>query len=122
MDEDVQGMLQQFIGQTYGELAKLDQNIVGRTQHLRPQSQEFKAVATNILTNIPNNRQLTQTEAQPIQHQNIQPRVQIQPKSPSDQLEFDFDDSATAKNIFASLKRIEDKLSNISNRLQKLEA
>jgi hypothetical protein len=122
MDEDVQGMLQQFIGQTYGELAKLDQNIVGRTQHLRPQSQEFKTIATNILTNIPNNRQITQTEAPSIQPQNIQPRVQIQPKLPTDQLEFDFDDSATAKNIFASLKRIEDKLSNISNRLQKLEA
>jgi hypothetical protein len=122
MDEDVQGMLQQFIGQTYGELAKLDKNIVGRTQHLRPQSQEFKAVATNILTNIPNNGQLTQTETPLIQPQNIQPRVQIQPKLPTDQLEFDFDDSATAKNIFGSLKRIEDKLSSISNRLQKLEA
>lgn len=121
MDEDVKGMLQQFIGQTYGELAKLDQNIVGRTQHLRPQSQDFKNVATSILTNIPNTG--APTSAPVVAPSNIQPRIQVQPTgSNAGQLEFDFDDSATAKNIFASLKRIEDKLSNISNRLQKLEA
>lgn len=120
MDEDVRGMLQQFIGQTYGELAKLDQNIVGRTQHLRPQSQDFKNVATSILTNIPNAESSTSVQTAP--NNQLQPRVQIQPRPNKDQLEFDFDDSATAKNIYNALKRIEDNLSNINNRLQKLEA
>jgi hypothetical protein len=117
MDEDVKDMLQQFIGQTYGELTKLDQNIVGRSQHLRPQSQDFKSVATNILTNIPS------TSNAPTTQGIAPPRIHVQPTGGNtSQLEFDFDDSATAKNIFASLKRIEDTLTNISNRLQKLEA
>jgi hypothetical protein len=120
MDEDVKDMLQQFIGQTYGEIAKLDQNIVGRASHLRPQGHEFKNVATNILTNIG-----TPATTAPVQQQSVPaPRAVIQPTAPppnTGQLEFDFDDSATAKNIFSALKRIEDKLNHISNKLQKLD-
>jgi outer membrane protein OmpA-like peptidoglycan-associated protein len=120
MDEDINNMLTNFIGQTYGEILKLDKNIVGQSQHLKPKSNEFKNLATTILANKPHVTQEGVTQPQ-IQ---TQPQITItQPiiKPTNGQLEFDFDDSATAKNIYKTLQRIEDKLNCVFDRLQKLE-
>lgn len=121
MDEDINNMLTNFIGQTYGEILKLDKNIVGQSQHLRPKSNEFKTLATNILSNKiqPTDNNYHQTRI-PAQQPTI---VQVQPTQPTntDQLEFNFNKSVDIEKIYNVLCNIENKLNDIDSRLQKLE-
>ena len=47
MTPEQKAMVMQFMGQTYGETHKQDQNIVGNSGNLQPKSQEMKQVFEN---------------------------------------------------------------------------
>lgn len=120
MEEDINNMLTNFIGQTYGEILKLDKNIVGHSQHLKPKSSEFKTLATNILSNkIHPTDVYPQTRIPPP----APPQVHIQPTTTDNpgQLEFNFNNSADNEKIYNILRNIENKLNDIDIRLQKIE-
>lgn len=115
-DEDVKDILMQFLGQTYSEIHKLDSHIVGTSTNLNPRAHAFKQTATQVLNSI--------TTAPQVQQQG--PAVEVPAAVPAlsmsvaapvvdrDQMEFNFDNSATAKNIMS-------KLDTIISRLDRLE-
>jgi len=69
MTPEQKAMVLQFMGQTYGETHKQDQNIVGNSGNLRPQSHEMKQV-------------FEQTARMPTVHPNHQPRPMPQQAPP----------------------------------------
>ena len=69
MTPEQKAMVLQFMGQTYGETHKQDQNIVGNSGNLKPKSHEMKQV-------------FEQTARMPTVHPNHQPRPMPQQAPP----------------------------------------
>lgn len=118
---DLKDVLVQFLGQTYNEIRKIDNNIIGSTRHLTQKGNEFEQVATQVLHSVGK----VVNDTGPIVNQKIvgpviAPHVQAAQQADLNQLEFEFDNSPTAKNIFASLARLEDKLDRLSSALSKM--
>lgn len=121
-DPEAKDMLMQLMGQTYGELHKLDNFIVSPSQQLRPKSEEFKQTVVSVTRTLNANVPVT---AQPhVYHEVVRPQaVAAQPVGPvvdPNQLEFGFDNSATAASIDKSLSRIEDKIDRLTKLVNKL--
>lgn len=114
-DRETLDVLKQFLGQTYGELHKLDSNIVGTSQHLTHKSSEFKHTAAKVLDSVVAAPQVrtpgpvvgaTVPIALPVTTPVAQPD--------DNQMEFAFDASATAESIQKSLDRLETKLDKLT--------
>lgn len=120
-DENIKDVLAQFLGQTYSELHKIDKNIVGASNNLSYKSDEFKRVAAQVL-NAPEHAQGTQRVVAPVMQPVIQHQQAASPAPVVDpgQLEFNFDNSPTAKNILAAIQRIESKVDAVERKLIKL--
>ena len=116
-DEDVKDILMQFLGQTYSEIHKLDSHIVGTSTNLNPRALAFKQTATQVLNSIATQPQVQQQGPAVVTVPAIVPALaalNAQPEVDRDQMEFNFDNSATAKNIMS-------KLDVIASRLDRLE-
>lgn len=118
-DEDVKDILMQFLGQTYSEIHKLDSHIVGTSTNLNPKAHAFKQTATQVLNSIAPQLQVQQQGPAVVTAPVTVPVVAIanaavQSEVDKDQMEFNFDNSATANNIMH-------KLDGITSRLDRLE-
>jgi len=125
--EDTKDVLMQFLGQTYGELHKIDTMITGSSQHLQQRSNAFKNVVSDILTNqVPAAHQSANTtQRQPQLRTNgaavqIMPTADVQPEIDPNQMEFTFDKSGDVASIYNTLVRLEDKIERIDKKLAKL--
>ena len=115
-DEDVKDILIQFLGQTYSEIHKLDSHIVGTSTNLNPRAHAFKQTATQVLNSIAPSPQVQQQGPAVVMPAAV-PALSMPVVTPvvdRDQMEFNFDNSATAKNIMS-------KLDIIISRLDRLE-
>ena len=115
-DEDVKDILMQFLGQTYSEIHKLDSHIVGTSTNLNPRAHAFKQTATQVLNSITTAPQVQQQGPAVVMPAAV-PALSMPVAAPvvdRDQMEFNFDNSATAKNIMS-------KLDTIISRLDRLE-
>ena len=115
-DEDVKDILMQFLGQTYSEIHKLDSHIVGTSTNLNPKAHAFKQTATQVLNSITTAPQVQQQGPAVVVPAAV-PALSMSVAAPvvdRDQMEFNFDNSATAKNIMS-------KLDTIISRLDRLE-
>ena len=115
-DEDVKDILMQFLGQTYSEIHKLDSHIVGTSTNLNPKAHAFKQTATQVLNRIATAPQVQQPGPAVVMPAAV-PALSMPVVTPvvdRDQMEFNFDNSATAKNIMS-------KLDTIISRLDRLE-
>lgn len=119
-DEDVKDILMQFLGQTYSEIHKLDSHIVGTSTNLNPRAHAFKQTATQVLNSITTAPQVQQqgpAVVMPAAVPAAVPALSMPVGTPvvdRDQMEFNFDNSATAENIMS-------KLDTIISRLDRLE-
>ena len=124
--EDTKDVLMQFLGQTYGELHKIDTMITGSSQHLQQRSNAFKNVVSDILTNqVPAAHHSATTQRQPQLRTNsaavqIMPTADVQPEIDPNQMEFTFDKSGDVASIYNTLVRLEDKIERIDKKLAKL--
>jgi DNA segregation ATPase FtsK/SpoIIIE-like protein len=119
-DEDVKDILMQFLGQTYSEIHKLDSHIVGTSTNLNPKAHAFKQTATQVLNSIAPQPQVQQQGPAVVVAPVSVPVAAValpvtQPVLDKDQMEFNFDNSATAKNIMRKL----DALISRMDRLEK---
>lgn len=115
-DEDVKDILMQFLGQTYSEIHKLDSHIVGPSAHLNPKAHTFKQTATQVLNSIATAPQVQQQGPAVVMPAAV-PALSMPVTTPvvdRDQMEFNFDNSATANNIM-------NKLDTIISRIERLE-
>ena len=115
-DEDVKDILMQFLGQTYSEIHKLDSHIVGTSTNLNPKAHAFKQTATQVLNSIATQPQVHQQGPAVVTAPATVPALAIpvvQPEVDRDQMEFNFDDSATAKNIMSKLDAIVGRLDRL---------
>ena len=135
---ELQATLMGFLGQTYQEISKYDNNIVSPNAFLAPKKQEFQRTAETIMreaiesttggnntnrpTVYPNN---APRQIQPQQPQQNQPFLETgkfvpPPANDPNQMEFTFDNSVTAITINNKLEDIEKKLKKLDNLLQKV--
>ena len=128
---ELQKTLLGFLGQTYSEISRYDNNLVSPNQFLAPKKHEFQRTAQQVLREIsvtqsPNN--ITQTSSVPINQPNLDVRpyidykAQPSPPAPSDpnQMEFNFDNSITAKSIDNKLNSLEKSIKKLDIMLQKV--
>lgn len=125
--EDTKDVLMQFLGQTYGELHKIDTMITGSSQHLQQRSNAFKNVVSDILTNqVPAAHQSTTTTQRQPQLRTSSPTVQIMPTADirpeidPNQMEFAFDNSSDVASIYNTLVRLEDKIERLDRKITRL--
>jgi outer membrane protein OmpA-like peptidoglycan-associated protein len=122
---ELQDILINFLGQTYGEVSRYDSNLLQTNQFLSPKKYEFQKTAEMVLQNIlpqqPQQlQQLHQLQQlqQPQQRQYIPQFVpEVQPQPDPNQLEFNFNDSVTAKTIYNKLEELEKRIKNIDKSL-----
>lgn len=106
----------QFLGQNLmGEVKEIDKNIIDRNRNL----QGLTIQPHDILNSIPGTTRAQQTQPAPQyiqqQPQYISATVPQQPQGDPNQLEFNFDNSATAQKIF-------DRIDTILRKIETLEA
>lgn len=114
----------QFLGQTYGELHKIDTMITGSSQHLQQRSGAFKEVVNDILTNqVP----VANQQSHVVSHHPVVSRVttaHIEPTSvvqhDPNQMEFTFFKPEDVRSVSNTLARLEDKIDRIDKKLSKL--
>lgn len=120
-DPEAKDMLMQLMGQTYGELHKLDNFIVSPSQQLRPKSEEFKQTVANVTrslnSNVPQQAVQIRTNAPVSVAVPVHADQTMVRASDPNQMEFGFDNSATAVAIDKSLIRIEDKVDKLISKL-----
>jgi hypothetical protein len=116
---ELQDILINFLGQTYGEVSRYDNNLLQTNQFLSPKKYEFQKTAEMVLQNIiPQQPQQPQQRQYIPQNQHIPQFVsEVQPQPDPNQLEFNFNDSVTAKTIYNKLEELEKRIKNIDKSL-----
>jgi hypothetical protein len=138
--DELKNILIGFMGQTYTEVSKFDKHLVSPNVTLRPKSAEFHNIAEKLLSeaNQIYGKNNTQTKNNVNENHVVKvnipvPRFDLKPSNftvaipdqnlnPYDpnQMEFNFDRSATAESIQKKLDDIMLKLCAIQDRLDKL--
>lgn len=129
---ELKDLLVNFVGQTYGEMHKLDREIVQSATGLQPASELLKSRASSIIRSV-----VPQTHREQQHHQQPQftpasgpviDRGMPQPVTPlanPDQLEFMFN-STNVSTLIDTLKSIDSRLKKIASSMdvivEKLEA
>ena len=115
--QELQQTLIGFLGNTYKEVAQIDNYLVQPNQTLRPIKRGFQDLAQRVIdeTVRPN---IQASPQQHIQHnvpQQIPQQIpqQVIPQSDPNQLEFSFDNSITAKTIYNKLDELEKRIKRI---------
>lgn len=125
--EELQSTLVGFLGHTYGEIAKYDQNLVAPNPFLAPKKQEFQHLAERVMSEVSQtNRPNQNTPKSPPQAPKpptafIDTGI-ILPPAPNDpnQMEFSFDNSVTAITINKKLEDIDNKIKKLDNMMKKV--
>lgn len=132
--EELQKTLIGFLGHTYKEVSQFDSRLVSANNTLAPKKQEFHNIANKVFQealtpnsgqipvgNVHHNTHQQQIQPNAVVHQNAHPSQYTQPpqlvQAPvvdPNQLEFSFDNSVTAISI-------DKRLTDIENRLKKLD-
>jgi len=121
---ELQNILVGFLGQTYGEVAKYDNNLVASNQYLAPKKQEFHRLAEKVLQEA--NPQsfiksaATNTRQNSLAIPNNSVQTQFPPRVDSDQMEFNFDNSITAITINNKLDDLEKRLKRMDTIMQNM--
>jgi hypothetical protein len=134
--EELQKTLIGFLGHTYKEVSQFDSRLVSPNSTLAPKKQEFHNIADKVFKEAltPNTGQIpvgnvhhNVVHPQHIQpnvvYPNVQPQQQIAqpvPQHDPNQLEFSFDNSVTALSIDKRLTDIENRLKKLDNTLAKV--
>ena len=118
-DRETLDILKQFLGQTYGELHKIDSNIIGSSAHLNHKSGEFKRIASQVLDSVAPQVRTGPVVTGPTATGPVSLPVTA-PVSDPDQMEFTFDGSATARQIQSTLDRIESKMDKLDRKLNNI--
>jgi hypothetical protein len=124
---ELQKTLLGFLGQTYSEISRYDNNLVSTNQFLAPKKHEFQRTAEQVLREV-SGTQPQQINPVPSNQYELDPRPyidyknQASPPSPYDpnQMEFNFDNSVTAKSIDVKLNNIEKSIKKLDTMLQKM--
>ena len=134
--DELKNILIGFMGQTYSEVSKFDKHLVSPNVTLRPKTQEFQNIAEKVLSEAGavygdrgTNPQRHNTNPQrqppvlnivnPVVEVNQNPQIQPNYIDPN-QMEFSFDESATAISIQRKLEDIMLKLCTIQDKIDKL--
>lgn len=118
----LENLLVNFFGQTFGEIKKLDQNIVGTTNNLQQKSNNFLQLAEKEINQIKVPKPVGDMNVSYNVPQQPVPNVSqtlVNPNIDSDQLEFDFTESKV-KNIEKKLDDIYSKLTSVQLMLEQL--
>lgn len=125
---DLKNTLIGFLGQTYSEVSKFDNNIVSPNPFLAPKKQEFEKIAEKVLQEVSSSK--TPNVSYPV-NESISRRQPptafidtgvVLPPAPNDpnQMEFTFDNSITAKTINSKLEDLEKRLKKLDNNIAKM--
>lgn len=124
---ELQEILIGFLGNTYGEVARFDNNIINANPTLSHKKHEFEKLAEKVLQEaIPQN---VIQQAAPPQQINRYPQVQSyssqipvrqQEFVDPNQMEFSFDNSVTALTINTKLEDIENKLKKLDKSIERM--
>lgn len=125
---DLKNTLIGFLGQTYSEVSKFDNNIVSPNPFLAPKKQEFERIAERVIQEVSVSK--TPNVSYPVNEtapRRPQPTAFIDtgvilPPAPNDpnQMEFTFDNSITAKTINSKLEDLEKRLKKLDNNVAKV--
>jgi hypothetical protein len=127
---ELRNLLINFVGQTYGEMHKLDKDIVQTATNLQPASDILKARVPNIINSFTPTRQQPQSQQPQFTGapypQFAQPQGSFEymqtpntaiPQVDPNQLEFSFKASGVGEEILKVLKNIDSKLDVIVDKL-----
>lgn len=131
---ELQNTLIGFLGQTYSDIAKYDNNIVSPNSSLSPKKHEFQRLAerviseTNQHTRGAHPQQFNRQPVQPQMHQmppqmnRVLPQQQemVVPQYDPNQFEFNFDNSITAKSINLRIDDLEKMLKRLDKSISKM--
>lgn len=127
--QEIQNTLVGFLGHTYGEIVKYDQNIVAPNPFLAPKKMEFQRVAERVMSEVTQTHTTPNQVSQPVTHvQHQKPPTAfidtgvILPPAPNDpnQMEFIFDNSVTATTINKKLEDIDNKIKKLDKMMLKM--
>jgi hypothetical protein len=116
---DLRNLILNFVGQTYGEMHKLDKDIVQTASHLQPASELLKVKASNIINSITPQRPQQQFN-QPVFTGSPVPQTEFVSNTPQydpNQLEFNLNMPTASSSMLDVLKSIESKLQYIATNL-----
>lgn len=122
MEPDHKELLIGLLGNTYGDLRKLDESIIGSSSTLNRRSEALKQELTKVLASpvamqpqLPPQMVPVQPPIQQPPQVQVAPPVQFTPQVPVDpnQLEFDLEKRAKYDDIVNRLDEIDVKLANI---------
>lgn len=125
---ELQNTLIGFLGQTYSEVSKFDSNLVSPNPFLAPKKQEFEKIAERVIQEVSLPKK--QSVVHPVNN-NIQRTQQptafidtgvILPPAPNDpnQMEFNFNNSVTAKTINSKLEDLEKRIKKLDSNIEKM--
>jgi hypothetical protein len=130
---ELQNTLIGFLGQTYSDIAKFDNNIVSANSSLSPKKHEFQRLAERVISETNQhsrgahpqqfNRAPVQPQMQqmPPQMNRVLPQHQpVVPQADADQFEFNFDNSITAKSINLRIDDLEKMLKRLDKSISKM--
>jgi hypothetical protein len=121
--KELQEILIGFLGSTYGEVAKFDNNIISANPTLSHKKHEFEKLAERVLSESipqpkiqrpPPNHYPVQQHYAPVQHHPHDQNLLIDPN----QMEFSFDNSITAITINEKLEDIQKKLKKLDKTIE----
>jgi hypothetical protein len=125
---ELQDILIGFLGSTYGEVAKFDNNIINANPTLSHKKHEFERLAERVMQEaIPQNRIHAPQNHQQVHHHHPQVRHHAPPPQhipeqhqqiDPNQMEFSFDNSVTALSINEKLEDIQKKLKRLDKAIE----
>lgn len=128
---ELKDLLVNFVGQTYGEMHKLDREIVQSATGLQPASELLKSRASSIIRSVVPQTHREQQHHQPQFTPASGPVIDrglpqsVEPQANPDQLEFMFN-STNVSTLIDTLKSIDGRLKKIASSMdvivEKLEA
>ena len=128
---ELQNTLIGFLGQTYSDIAKYDNNIVSPNSSLSPKKHEFQRLAERVISETNQHSRVThpqQFNRAPVQPQMPPQMNRVLPQqeqvvvtqSDPNQFEFNFDNSITAKSINLRIDDLEKMLKRLDKSISKM--
>ena len=120
---ELKNLLINFVGQTYGEMHKLDKDIVQTAKDLQPTSEILKSRASSIINSITPQRAQQQQFSQPVLNSSPVPQVEgftPLPQFDPNQLEFNFSTPGGGEKLLNVVNEINTNLQRVVSSLDVL--
>ena len=120
---ELKNLLINFVGQTYGEMHKLDKDIVQTAKDLQPTSELLKSRASSIINSIAPQRAQQQQFSQPVLNSSPVPQVEgftPLPQFDPNQLEFNFSTPGVGEKLLNVVSEINTNLQRVVSSLDVL--